>query len=214
VQGLATTAGAVRVPCSSADGVVLVEVDAGALTVRSIGGLDPTLGLVAVEGTAVEPRDVVPVPAEWPTAVAAAQRALAHELVGASAMMLDLARAHALDRIQFGVPIASFQAVRHRLAETYVAIEAARAALDAAWAEGGPFHAEVAKAVAGRAAKVAAVHCQQVLAGIGFTLEHPLHRYVRRVRVLDGLFGDHRSITQRLGAELLETRRLPAILPL
>jgi alkylation response protein AidB-like acyl-CoA dehydrogenase len=57
-------------------------------------------------------------------------------------------------------------------------------------------------------------HAQQVLAGIGFTLEHPLHRHLRRVRVLDGLFGDSRTLTRWLGAHLLEARGLPEILPL
>ena len=65
---------------------------------------------------------------DWPDAVAAGQRALAHELVGASRAMLELARDHAVERIQFDRPIARFQAVRHRLAESLVAIEAADAA--------------------------------------------------------------------------------------
>jgi alkylation response protein AidB-like acyl-CoA dehydrogenase len=72
----------------------------------------------------------------------------------------------------------------------------------------------MAKAIAGRAARLAAKHCQQVLAGIGFTLEHPLHRYLRRVRVLDGLLGDTRTLTRALGEELLRTGGLPPILPL
>ena len=52
--------------------------------------------------------------------------------------------------------------------------------------------AAMAKAIAGRSARTAARHCQQVLAGIGFTTEHALHRYVRRVLVLDELFGSAR----------------------
>jgi alkylation response protein AidB-like acyl-CoA dehydrogenase len=72
----------------------------------------------------------------------------------------------------------------------------------------------VAKAVAGRSARTAARHCQQVLAGIGFTTEHPLHRYVRRVVVLDRLLGDARSLTRSLGDDLVERGSLPSILPL
>ena len=53
-----------------------------------------------------------------------------------------------------------------------------------------------------------------MLAGIGFTTEHALHRYVRRVLVLDQLFGASRTLTSELGAELLATRRLPAFAPL
>ena len=124
-----------------------------------------------------------------------AQLAVGHELVGAARAMLELARAHALDRIQFGQPIGRFQAVRHRLADTLVAVEAADAALDAAWEDRSPQAAAMAKALAGRAARTAARHCQQVLAGIGFTTEHDLHRYVRRVLVLDQLVGAGRTLT-------------------
>jgi alkylation response protein AidB-like acyl-CoA dehydrogenase len=125
-----------------------------------------------------------------------------------------MARDHALERIQFGRPIASFQAVRHRLAESFVAVEAADAALAAAWDDGSALGAAVAKAVAGRSARTAARHCQQVLAGIGFTTEHPLHRYVRRVVVLDRLLGDARSLTRSLGDDLVVRGSLPSILPL
>jgi alkylation response protein AidB-like acyl-CoA dehydrogenase len=128
--------------------------------------------------------------------------------------MLELAREHALSRIQFDRPIATFQAVRHRLAETLVAIESADALLAAAWEDRSPDTAAMAKALAGRGARVASRHCQQVLAGIGFTTEHPFHRYARRVLVLDELFGSSRTLTKALGAELLTSGRLPAQLPL
>ncbi|HEY7069433.1 MAG TPA: acyl-CoA dehydrogenase family protein [Acidimicrobiales bacterium] len=188
-------------------------VPAASLDLRPVHGLDPGLGLVEVTAAICwTDAEVAPVP--WPEAVAAGQRALAHELVGASRAMLDLAREHALERIQFGRPIAQFQAVRHRLAESLVAIEAADAALAGAWDERTPFTAGVAKALAGRGARTVARHSQQVLAGIGFTTEHPLHRYVRRVHVLDRLLGDARSLTRRLGDDLLARRSLPSILPL
>jgi alkylation response protein AidB-like acyl-CoA dehydrogenase len=128
--------------------------------------------------------------------------------------MLDLALEHARSRIQFGVPIGSFQAVRHRLAATLVAIESAEAVLDAAWADASPATAAIAKALAGHGARTAARHCQQVLAGIGFTLEHPFHRYFRRVLVLDELFGSARALTKALGDEVIRTRRMPPVLPL
>ena len=74
--------------------------------------------------------------------------------------------------------------------------------------------AAAAKAIAGQNARAVAGHAQQVLAGIGFTTEHPLHRYVRRVLVLDALLGDSRSLTQTMGAELLATEQLPPLVPL
>jgi hypothetical protein len=189
----------------------LVVVDTPDLTLRSVGGLDPTIGLVEVSGEGLRPGTQ---PAPWATAVAAGQLALSHELVGASRAMLQLARDHATERIQFGRPIAAFQAVRHRLAESLVAIEALDAALDAAWEVESPMNATLAKAIAGRSAHTVARHCQQVLAGIGFTTEHPFHRYLRRTLVLDGLLGDARSLTKQVGEDLLSTRQVPPLLAL
>jgi alkylation response protein AidB-like acyl-CoA dehydrogenase len=146
--------------------------------------------------------------------VARGQLALGHGLVGAARRMLELARQHALDRVQFGRPVAAFQAVRHRLAETLVAVEAADTALVAAWSDPGPQGAAAAKATAGRSARTAARHCQQILAGIGFTTEHDLHRYVRRTLVLEQLLGSTRTLTAQLGRDILQQRRLPAFLPL
>lgn len=199
------------------DGGAALLAPVGDLRLRAVHGLDPALGVVEVAGVvapATGTERVVLPPDAWPAAVAAGQRALAHELVGAARAMLDLARGHALERVQFGRPIAGFQAVRHRLAESRVAIDGADATLAAAWDDGSPLAAALAKAVAGRGARTVARHAQQVLAGIGFTTEHPLHRYVRRVVVLDHLLGDTRSLTRRLGAELLEQRALPSMLPL
>ena len=99
--------------------------------------------------------------AAWPTRVAAGQRALAHELVGVSRTMLRLAREHAVDRVQFDRPIAGFQAVRHRLADSLVAIEAADAAADRGWDDGTPLTAALAKAVAGRNARTVARHASR-----------------------------------------------------
>jgi hypothetical protein len=53
-----------------------------------------------------------------------------------------------------------------------------------------------------------------VLAGIGFTTEHPLHLYIRRVLVLDELLGSAQGLTRSLGHDLLHQRRLPPLLPL
>ena len=131
-----------------------------------------------------------------------ARRALGWWLVGSARAMLALARRHALDRIQFGRPIASFQAVRHRLAETLVAIEGAEATLILPGDESPDLTAMLAKAAAGKAALTAARHCQQVLGGIGFTAEHDLHCHIKRALVLDGLLGSSRELTRKAGAGL------------
>lgn len=210
---LATAEVAVVVARASAGADVALEIATADLVLRPVAGLDPRLGLVEVRGSRDAAADPVSVPG-WADAVAAAQVALGHELVGASRRMLDLAREHALERVQFGQPISAFQAVRHRLAESLVAIETAAAALDAAWLDGTPTAAAMASALAGRGARTTARHCQQVLAGIGFTTEHPLHLFVRRVLVLDELFGSSRTLTRRLGDDLLRERQLPPLLPL
>ena len=131
-----------------------------------------------------------------------ARRALGWWLVGSARAMLTLARQHALDRVQFGKPIASFQAVRHRLAETLVAIEGAEATLSLPGDDNPDLTALLAKAAAGKAALTAARHCQQVLGGIGFTAEHDLHHHVKRALVLDGLLGSSRELTRKAGAGL------------
>ena len=211
VEGLATAAmaGARTVAAATTAGAVLVPVER--LTRVPIAGLDPALGLVHVQGSA--DGEVVG-GAAWSTGVAAGQVALAHELIGTSRTMLQLARDHALERVQFDRPIAQFQALRHKLADTLVAIEGAQSAVDAAWDESTPFAAAAAKAIAGRAARLAAKHCQQVLAGIGFTLDHPFHGHLRRALVLDRLLGDATALTRAMGEQLLRERALPPMLVL
>ncbi|OSC40002.1 acyl-CoA dehydrogenase family protein [Mycobacterium decipiens] len=139
------------------------------------------------------------VPAGNPAPLAAGRLAAGWWLVGTSRAMLSLARQHAVDRIQFGRPIASFQAIRHRLAETLVAIEGAEATLEVAGDVSDEFACLLAKAAAGQAALTAARHCQQVLGGLGFTAEHRLHRHVKRALTLDGLLGSSRELTREAG---------------
>lgn len=180
--------------------------------------LDPELPLSAVGG-----------PGESPAAedvpLAQARRALGWWLTGSARAMLGLARRHAVERVQFGKPVAGFQAIRHRLAETLVAIEGAEATLAVEPSDAHhPAHptaavprqydclaAALAKAAAGRAALVTARHCQQVLGGIGFTAEHEFHRHYRRVLVLDGLLGSSRDLTREAGAALRELGYAPRL---
>ncbi len=180
--------------------------------------LDPELPLsVLVDTSESTAAESVP--------LAQARRALGWWLTGSARAMLALARRHALERVQFGKPVAGFQAVRHRLAETLVAIEGAEAALAVGPSDAHhPAHpaaavpqdydslaAALAKAAAGRAALVTARHCQQVLGGIGFTAEHEFHRHYRRALVLDGLLGSSRDLTREAGATLRELGYAPRL---
>lgn len=200
------------VVASGESGPIGYTVSPDALEVRAVEGMDPDLGLVEVCGSARVLAELGAV--DWPRAVFRARLAIATELVAVSRRMLELAREHAIERVQFGKPIAKFQAVRHRLAETLVAIEGAQAAVDVAWGDEDDLAAAAAKALAGRSARIAARHCQQVLAGIGFTTEHDFHEYLRRALVLDGLFGASRRITRQFGEEVVATREPPPLLPL
>ena len=218
VKGLGTRAlrrhDTVVVVASEQSGHTSFVVPTSALKLESARGLDPELELVEVTGSLKRGALAGGAVVDWSAAVAAGQLALGHELVGAARTMLELARVHALERMQFGRPIASFQAVRHRLAESLVAIEAASALLAAAWDEQDPTVTAMAKAVAGRSARTVARHSQQVLAGIGFTTEHTFHHYLRRVVVLDQLLGANSDLTRRLGDDALATASLPATFPL
>jgi len=185
-----------------------------AAEIVAVRGIDPDAGLQSVrvrsDVTGAERLE----PAAWQSAIARGRRAVAHQIAGGTRTMLDLARAHALERTQFGRPIARFQAVRHRLAEVLVAVESLEAALTAAREEPSTDTAALAKAIAGRTAHTAARHCQQVLAGIGFTTEHRFHRYLKRSLALEGLFGSADAIVLDVGRHLLAERRVPTLIDL
>jgi alkylation response protein AidB-like acyl-CoA dehydrogenase len=227
IRGIGTArvsrAGRAVVVAADGDGHRAAAIATEHLRVQPVVGVDPRLGLVLVEGDDIAATGwSAAVTADWPQLLAVGQLALAYELIGASRTMLRLAREHALTRIQFGAPIGSFQAVRHRLAESLLAIETADAAVTAAIESAGPLLpapvspllAGMAKALAGRGGRTVARHCQQVLAGVGFTAEHEFHHSFRRVLTLDGLLGDARTLTRELGEELLRTRRMPVATPL
>jgi alkylation response protein AidB-like acyl-CoA dehydrogenase len=93
-------------------------------------------------------------------------------------------------------------------------VEALEATLTAASEEHGAETAALAKAVAGRTARTVAAHCQQVLAGLGFTTEHRFHRYLKRTMVLEGLFGSADRIVLDVGRRLLATRHVPTLIEL
>jgi hypothetical protein len=213
--------GRVLVIAGADDGaLVLARVDGrgeGRAVVHPLDGADPWLGLVRLEGRVpagsasvdgLAPEGVV---AAWEASVAAGRRALAHELIGLSRAMLGQAVEHAGTRHQFGRPIGSFQAVKHRLADAKVALSAAEAAADEAWVAPGPLTALLAKLWAGRAARAAGKQAQQVLGGMGFTWEHPFHRHFRRALVLDSLLGSATEMQSELGRSLLATGEVPRL---
>lgn len=137
---------------------------------------------------------------------------LAAEAVGAADRALERTVQHVKQREQFGRPIGSFQAVKHRLADVYVQVQAAKsAAYYAAWATGnGERVGGLALAQALEALRTAASEGIQLHGGIGFTWEHEAHLYFKRAAGDELLFGPvHRLRAHAAeGAHLFESREV------
>jgi acyl-CoA dehydrogenase-like protein len=192
--------------------------DSSALTRRVAAGLDSALKITDLSATGVAATVVArgeQASVLWKAAATVGRRALGYHIVGAVGAMIDLAVEHACHRVQFGRPIGSFQAVRNRLAEAHVARTAAAAALELAWEADDEYLAGMlAKSLAGRAARITATHCQQVLGGIGFTAEHPFHRHLARALVLDSLLGSAIELRRAIGQELVSVGTIPRLVEL
>jgi hypothetical protein len=199
----------VALVAATGDGERLVTVDASGLEFVAVDGIDPALGLVRVGGTMPMADVVVHGGADAAAVLPACRRALAHELLGATDAMLTMATEYAKVRQQFGQPIGAFQAVKHRLADVYVARQAAAVVVEESWRSDPACTTVAAKALAARAGALASENCLQVLGAIGFTLEHELHRFVRRVRVLDRLYGSQPQLRVELGRLVQARGRVP-----
>ncbi len=135
--------------------------------------------------------------------------ALAAEQVGGAQRCLDMAVDYAKTRIQFGRPIGSFQAIKHKCADMLLEVESAKsAAYYAGWAaaedsEELPVVASLAKSYCSEAYFHAAAENIQIHGGIGFTWEHDAHLYFKRAKSSELLLGDpsyHRELlAQRIG---------------
>lgn len=141
-------------------------------------------------------------------ALDAAVAALAVEQVGGAQRCLDLAVAYAGERVQFGRPIGSFQAIKHRCADMMTDLEAARSGAyhaACAQAEGSPQRG-VAASLAAVAASEAYFRCAadglQIHGGVGFTWEYDVHLYLKRARASEGLLGDPGWHRERLAREI------------
>lgn len=139
-----------------------------------------------------------------------ARAALALEAVGVGARALELAVVHATERRQFGKPIGAYQAVSHQIVDTFVEVELARSmAYWAAWAVAeddvaAPAAAAGAVACAAEAAVRACERSIQVHGGIGFTWEHPLHRYLKRAQWIESFEGRPARRRAEVAAALLD----------
>ena len=131
------------------------------------------------------------------------------EQIGGAERCLEVAVSHARERFQFGRPIGSFQALKHRLADALMVLDLARSAAHWAWwvAASGRSEelaeaAHVAKLLGAEAYARCAADEIHVHGGMGFTWEHDAHLYYRRARSLEALFGDSAAHRRELAGEL------------
>ncbi len=202
------------VAARTANGVSLFAVDGGAdgITKTRLATMDQTRKQAKLEfagtpatliGTEGQGWDVLS------TVLDLAAVGLAAEQVGGAQFVLEMAVQYAKDRVQFGRPIGSFQAIKHKCADMLLEVESAKsAAYYGLWCASEmndelPSTASLAKAYVSEAYFHAAAENIQIHGGIGFTWEHPAHLYFKRAKSSELLFGDptyHRELlAQRIG---------------
>ena len=187
------------------NGLGVYEVEPVAARRQHTPALDPTrrLATVALDGV-----HGTRIGGAAEAATAAALRAAvigqAAEQAGAAARILELTVEYSKTRVQFGRPIGSFQALKHRMADLHVLVEAMRSAAYAAAA--GTINASVAKAYCSDAFLTVAGECIQLHGGIAITWEHDAHLYFKRAHSAAQLFGtpdQHvRALAPDLGLEV------------
>jgi alkylation response protein AidB-like acyl-CoA dehydrogenase len=194
-------------------GVSVFAVESGApgLTVQPLATMDQTRKQARVLLNATPARLVGAEGAGWAAVsrmLDLAAVALAAEQVGGAQRLLDMAVDYAKTRVQFGKPIGSFQAIKHKCADMYLEVESARSAayygcFVAEEVDELPVAASLAKAYCSEAYLHTAAENIQIHGGIGFTWEHPAHLYFKRAKSSELLFGDpayHRELlAQRIG---------------
>ena len=140
-------------------------------------------------------------------AVERATVALCAEMLGGMQRSLDMSVAYAKERVQFGRPIGSFQAIKHKCANMYVALETARSSMYYAAMAVDENEDDVvaaiscAKALCSDAFTFITKEAIQIHGGIGFTDEHDIHLYYKRALVSGVTFGDATYHRDRYAAE-------------
>jgi Acyl-CoA dehydrogenase, C-terminal domain len=158
--------------------------------------MDPTRRLARVE-----PQETTDVGAD-PGLADTAAILLAAEQIGAAARCLDLTVEYTKDRVQFGRPIGSFQALKHRMADLYVAVQSARAVVNDAIAEPSSTSAALARVSASEAFTKVAAEAVQMHGGIAITWEHDIQLYFKRAHGSAQLLGPPREHLRRLESEV------------
>jgi alkylation response protein AidB-like acyl-CoA dehydrogenase len=199
---------------SGEDGISFftVEGDAKGLTRTPLATMDQTRKQAKLEFSGVQAKPLGEPGEGWAALSKTLDQAavgLSNEMVGGAQRVLDMAVDYAKVRVQFGRPIGSFQAIKHKCADMLLEVESAKsAAYYAAWAaaednEELPVVASLAKAYCSDSYFHAAAENIQIHGGIGFTWEHDAHLYFKRAKSSEILLGDatyHRELlAQRIG---------------
>lgn len=210
---------AARAPGSvGADGVSLIALPkhSAGVAVEKVTALDLTrpYARITFDAVAVAPEQVLGAVGEAAPVLARALAlggiALAAEQVGAAEQCLTFSVEYAKQRVQFGRAIGSFQAVKHKLADMMVLVEAAKSAIyyAACAADEDPAQlfeaAAVAKSFCGDAFARCAGTAIQLHGGIGFTWEHEAHLYFKRARASSNLLGDVLYQREQIAQGLLD----------
>ncbi len=208
------TASLLIVAAKSAAGISLYAVDASdaGVTATALSTMDQTRKQAKIELDGAQGTLIGTDGGGWDTLVKTldlAAVALAAEQVGGAQFVLEMAVQYAKDRVQFGRPIGSFQAIKHKCADMLLEVESAKsAAYYGLWCAAErndelPSVASLAKAYCSEAYFHAAAENIQIHGGIGFTWEHPAHLYFKRAKSSELMFGDpsyHREqLAQRIG---------------
>ena len=193
-------------------GFFVVDGDAAGLTRTPLATMDQTRKQARLDFDGVAARPLGTVGSGWPAlskTLDQAAVAIANESVGGAQKCLEMSVEYAKVRVQFGRPIGSFQAIKHKCADMLLEVESGKsAAYYAAWAaaednEELPVVASLAKAYVSDAYFHAAAENIQIHGGIGFTWEHDAHLYFKRAKSSEILLGDatyHRELlAQRIG---------------
>jgi alkylation response protein AidB-like acyl-CoA dehydrogenase len=182
-----------------------VVVETGTSTLDPRPSVDRSRRLFEVAGDPIRTLDV----ADHHTAFDRGALGTAAQLVGLAGALLATTVEYVCQRHQFGVPIGSFQAIKHKLADVRVALEFARplvyrAAYSMTIADpDASCHVSMAKARAGDAAALAARHALQCHGAIGYSYEHDLHLWIKRVWALGATWGDAAWHRERVARAIL-----------
>ena len=178
----------------AADGTTLTRWST--FTAHRIDAMDQTRRLARVE-----PTDTAEIGTD-PGLADTAAILVAAEQIGAAAKCLDLTVEYTKDRVQFGRPIGSFQALKHRMADLYVAVQSARAVVNDAIAAPSATSAALARVAASEAFTKVAAEAVQMHGGIAITWEHDIQLYFKRAHGSAQLLGPPREHLCRLESEV------------